>query len=80
MTADELARRVNAELTTTDSLMASLEYRVIALELMAATPWPMRLVARARLGRALRRSVRHFPGGTFAERRISAVTTDWLQR
>lgn len=80
MTVDELRRQTNGELTTTDSLMGHLEHRVIALELVAATPWPMRLVARARLGRALRRSVRHFPGDTFAERRIEAVSNDWYGR
>jgi hypothetical protein len=74
----DLARQVNGELLTTDSLAAHLEQRVAALEAIVATPWPLRLVAAWRLGRALRRSVRHFPGDSFAERRVEAATNDWL--
>ena len=76
----DLTRRVNAELLGTDSLMGHLEHRVIALEAIVATPWPLRVIAVFRLGRALRRSVRNFPGETFAERRVEAVTNDWLSR
>jgi hypothetical protein len=76
----DFARRVNGELLGTDSLMGHLEHRVIALEAIVAAPWPLRLVAVWRLGRAIRRSVRHFPGDTFAERRIEAVSNDWLGR
>jgi hypothetical protein len=57
----DFARRVNGELLGTDSLMGHLEHRVIALEAIVAAPWPLRLVAVWRLGRAIRRSVRHFP-------------------
>jgi predicted DCC family thiol-disulfide oxidoreductase YuxK len=78
--ATALARRVNGELLTTDSLMAHLEARVAALEAIVATPWPWRLAAAWRLGRALRRSVRHFPGNTFAEKRVEAVSNDWYGR
>ena len=76
----DFARRVSTELLDTDSLMASLEFRVIALEAIVATPWPWRMAAAWRLGRALRRSVRHFPGDTFAQRRIEAVSNDWYGR
>jgi hypothetical protein len=74
----DLTRRVNAELLGTDSLMAHLEHRVIALEAIVAAPWPLRLVAAWRLGRALRRSIRHYPGDTFAVRRTEAMGNDWI--
>jgi hypothetical protein len=67
-----------SDLATTDSLMDHLEARVAALEAVVAAPWPWRILAAWRLGRALRRSVKPFGGETFAWRRVEAVTNDWL--
>jgi len=75
-----LRRQTYDRNTMADSLADRLELRVATLEEIAAARWPRRWLLRARLGRSLRRSVRHMPGGTFAERRIEAVTTDWLAR
>jgi hypothetical protein len=79
MTADEVRLQTNGELLTTDSLMQMLEARVMELELVAATPWPLRLLARARLGRAIRRSVAGYGwvGPDFAGKRIQAVSDAW---
>ena len=63
---------------TTDQLAEHLEARVAALEEIAAARWPRRWLARARLGRQLRDSIRHFPGATFADRRGEAASADWL--
>jgi predicted DCC family thiol-disulfide oxidoreductase YuxK len=76
--AAELACQVSRELLETDSLMGHLENRVAALEAIVATPWPWRIVAAWRLGRAIRRSVRHFPGDTFTEQRTEWASTDWM--
>jgi hypothetical protein len=70
--------RAEADLSVTDSLMDMLERRIAALEAVVATPWPWRILAAWRLGRALRRSVRPFPGRRFAVRRTEAVTNEWL--
>jgi hypothetical protein len=66
------------DLATGDSLMDALEARVAALEAVVAAPWPWRLVAAWRLGRALRASIAPFPGETFYWRRTEAVTNSWL--
>lgn len=71
-------RDINREFLTVDSLAEHLEERVAALEEITATPWPRRILVRARLGRQLRRSVRNFPGETWAWRRANAVSADWL--
>ena len=55
----------------------ALERRIIALEEIVAVRWPARILAAARLGRKLRRSVRHIPGGSFAERRSEAASIEW---
>jgi hypothetical protein len=75
-----LRRDMYRESLDTDSLAEHLEYRVAALEEIVAARWPRRILVRARLGRQLRRSVRHFPGKTFAERRTAAATAEWLSR
>lgn len=62
----------------TDSLAEHLEARVAELEEIAAARWPRRWLLRARLGRQLRDSIRHFPGATFADRRGEAASADWL--
>lgn len=62
----------------TDSLAQHLEFRVLAIETVLATPWPRRILAAFRLGRHLRESARYFPGASFADRRTAAVTADWL--
>lgn len=74
----EHRRQAYEESLMTDSLVQHLEYRVAALEEIAATPWPRRILARARLGRNLRASVRGVQGATFAERRSEAAGLDWL--
>lgn len=60
-----------------DELADILEHRVTALEEILAARWPTRVVARARLRRQIRRSVSGFTG-EFAERRIEAVSCEWL--
>jgi hypothetical protein len=72
------AAETNREQLDTDSLLAALEHRVVALEAIVAAPFPLRIVAAWRLGRSIRRSVRHFPGDTFAQRRAEAVGNDWI--
>ena len=72
------AAEMNQEVLATDSLMEHLEGRVIALEAIVAAPFPLRIVAAWRLGRSIRRSIRHYPGDTFAERRTEAVSNDWI--
>jgi hypothetical protein len=62
----------------TDSILDLLEARLVALEEVAAARGVRRLALAARLGRALRDSVRPFAGRSFAERRREAVTVDWL--
>jgi hypothetical protein len=74
-----LRRDMHRESLDTDSLAEHLEDRVAAIEEVLATPWPRRILVRARLGRQLRRSVRHFPGGSFGERRAAAASADWLE-
>jgi hypothetical protein len=73
-------RQIRAYTDRNDSLADFLELRVAAVEEVLAARWPRRWLLAARLGRSLRGSIRHMPGGTFAERRIEAVTTDWLAR
>ena len=67
-----------ADSLATDSLAGHLEERVAALEEITAARWPRRLVLRARYGRQLRASIRHFPGATFADRRAAAASADWI--
>jgi hypothetical protein len=62
----------------TDSILDLLEARLVALEEVAAARGVRRLALAARLGRALRDSVRPFAGRSFSERRREAVTVDWL--
>jgi len=64
--------------TVTDSLIDMLEDRLCALEEVEATRWPARIVVRARLGRTLRASIVPFPGASFRDRRLEAVTNEWL--
>jgi hypothetical protein len=73
-----VSARRESDLAVTDSLMDHLEARVAALEAVVAAPWPWRLVAAWRLGRALRASIAPFGGETFAWRRVEAVTNSWL--
>jgi hypothetical protein len=72
------AAETNREQLDTDSLMAALEQRIVALEAIVAAPFPLRIVAAWRLGRSIRRSIAHYPGDTFAERRTEAVSNDWV--
>lgn len=65
---------------TTDSLAEMLEHRISALEAVAAARPPRRWLLRARLGRQLRRSVRHVQGGTFRDRLNEAAGLEWLSR
>jgi hypothetical protein len=74
----QLRRDVYQESLTTDSLAQHLEYRLVAIEAVIATPWPMRIVVRARLGRQLRRAARHVQGDTFTDRLTEAAGLDWL--
>jgi hypothetical protein len=76
----EHRRQAYEESLLTDSLLDALELRVAALEQIAAARGPGRVWLRVRLGRQLRRSVAHFPGGTFAERRTEAAGSDWAGR
>lgn len=81
MNREELAQlraSMNYDLQNTDSLAESLELRVLAIEEVIAVRWPRRVLVMGRLGRELRRSVRHMPGELFAEKRTAAVTADWL--
>ena len=71
---------LHRDVADTDSLAEHLEYRVAALEEIEAARWPRRILVRARLGRQLRASVRHFDGDTWADRRAAAASADWLAR
>jgi len=61
----------------TDSLIDSLEDRILALEEAIADP-----AAAECLGRSLRESAQRYAyaGPTFRERRTEAVRTEWLAR
>jgi hypothetical protein len=72
------AAETNQEQLDTDSLMAHLEQRVVALEAIVAAPFPLRIVAAWRLGRSIRRSIAHYSGDTFAERRTEAMGNAWI--
>jgi hypothetical protein len=62
----------------TDVALDELHHRVTALEAVAATRWPRSVLARIRLARDLRASVRHIePGGTFAARRAETLMSGW---
>jgi hypothetical protein len=61
----------------TDMLMDALETRVVALEEAAAARGVRRVAAAWRLSRSLRASIQHFSGGSFAERRCEAASTEW---
>jgi hypothetical protein len=75
------ARGAIGDSLLTDSLMAALELRIIALEEVAAARWPRRLLLAARLGRSLRRSVTGYrwAGPGFEGRRIEAAGDEWLE-
>jgi hypothetical protein len=78
---DELAgfrREVVWIQASNEQLDSALEERVIAIEAVLAAPWPLRILAAMRLGRALRRSVAGYQGATFRERRWEATTAEWL--
>jgi hypothetical protein len=74
------AQGVIGDSLLTDSLMATLEMRIIALEEVTAARWPRRLLLAFRLGRSLRRSVARYgrPGSDFEGRRIEAAGDEWL--
>lgn len=71
-------RAVLDDASYTDSLMDSLEARLVALEEVAAGRGPRRLLLLWRLGRTLRASVKPYRGRSFAQRRCEAVTIEWL--
>jgi hypothetical protein len=66
--------------TMTDELFDMLEGRISALEQVAATRWPARVIVRARLGRTLRASIAPFPGVPFRARRVDAISNEWLSQ
>ena len=74
----EFIRATLEEARLNDALIDALEARIVALEEAAAARGIGRLVAAWRLGRALRASVRHIPGRSFAERRFEAAATEWI--
>jgi hypothetical protein len=68
-----------------DSMLADfqadhLELRVIALEAVLATRWPLRLAAAWRLGRKIRTSVAPYGwvSDSFEDQRIEAAGNEWL--
>lgn len=77
-TFPELRAQVHEESGMTDSLMDALELRIGALEEVVAARGLRGVRARVRLGRQLRRSVEHFDGDTFAEKRMEAAGADWV--
>ena len=74
----EFVRATLEEARMNDALIDALEARVVALEEVIAARGMRRLRAAWRLGRALRASVRHIPGRSFAERRFEAAATEWI--
>lgn len=68
------------ESLSTDALAEMLERRISVLEEITATRAPRRWLLRSRLGRQLRRSVRHVQGGTFRDRLNEAAGLEWLSR
>lgn len=66
--AAQLRRDWVKDSLTTDALAEMLEHRISALEEITAARQPRRWLLRARLGRQLRRSVRHVQGATFRDR------------
>jgi hypothetical protein len=80
---DLVTRYIRAALVESrmmDDLDELLEARVAALEEIAAARWPASIGVRRRLRRALRRSVAHMPGETFADRRTEAAGAEFLSR
>jgi len=67
-------------LRVTDELISALESRVIDIEEVLAIRWPLRMVAAARLGRAIRQSANRlaWAGPGFAARRTEDTTNAWL--
>jgi len=79
-----LARQMDFVLASDDTYLDVLERHITALEEVAATRWPRRSIAAARLRRSLRRSVAHFPDETFEKRRLEATANEagsnWQER
>ena len=80
MTEQEFQDTMITYATVTDTLMETLEIRIAALEEVAAARGPGRLLAAWRLSRALRASIRPWPGMPFRWRRAEAVNNAWLTR
>ena len=74
----EFIRATLEEARLNDEVMDALEARIVAIEQVVAARGIRRLLAVWRLGRALRASVRHIPGRSFAERRYEAAVTEWV--
>ena len=77
---EQFRRDVYQESAMTDELAEELLIQVVMIEEVIAARWPRRIVVRARLRRDLRASVRHVEGRSFADRRINALGTGWLER
>ena len=77
---EQFRRDVYQESAMTDQLAEELLLQIVMLEEILAARWPRRILVRARLRRDLRASVRHVEGSTFADRRINALGTGWLER
>ena len=55
-----------------------LEDRIMALEEIVCARWPRRVFLARRLRRAIRASIKGWPGRNFADRRVSAVTSELM--
>ena len=74
-------RDVIRESTMTDELAEELLLQIVALEEIVAARWPRSMILPGPgCGRILRASIRHVDGRTFADRRINALGTGWLER
>jgi hypothetical protein len=76
--SQKFVRSTLEEARMNDALIDALEARIVALEEVVAARGIRRLWAAWRLGRALRASVRHIAGRSFAERRFEAAATEWV--
>lgn len=74
----DLRAEVNRTLQDTDSLMDALERRIAALEEVAATRWPARILARRRLRRRLAAAMAGYSGESFYWRRAESASAEWL--